>query len=55
MFFGSSYSVVKGITDRQMTHFNEKGWENICARITLPLTYELDQPRNLLSKIIKYK
>ncbi|KAK5980110.1 dTDP-D-glucose 4 6-dehydratase, partial [Trichostrongylus colubriformis] len=54
-FFGSSYSVVKGFTDRQMSHFNEKGWENINARITLPLTYELDQPRNLLSKIITYK
>ncbi|EYC37168.1 hypothetical protein Y032_0818g2516 [Ancylostoma ceylanicum] len=54
-FFGSSYSVVKGFTDRQMSHFNEKGWENINARITLPLTYELDQPRNLLSKIINYK
>ncbi|KHJ75955.1 hypothetical protein OESDEN_24426 [Oesophagostomum dentatum] len=38
-----------------MSHFNEKGWENINARITLPLTYELDQPRNLLSKIINYK
>ncbi|CAJ0606986.1 unnamed protein product [Cylicocyclus nassatus] len=54
-FFGSSYSVVKGFTDRQMSHFNEKGWENINARITLPLTYELNQPRNLLSKIINYK
>ncbi|KAK6732790.1 hypothetical protein RB195_016889 [Necator americanus] len=54
-FFGSSYSVVKGFTDRQMSYFNEKGWENINARITLPLSYELNQPRNLLSKIINYK
>ncbi|CAI4231713.1 unnamed protein product [Auanema sp. JU1783] len=54
-FFGSSYSVVKGGTDRQMKFFNQKGWESINARITLPLTYDLDQPRNLLSKIIKYK
>ncbi|VDM76103.1 unnamed protein product [Strongylus vulgaris] len=54
-FSGSSYSVVKGFTDRQMSYFNDKGWENINARITLPLTYELDQPRNLLSKIINYK
>lgn len=38
-----------------MTYFNEKGWENINARITLPLTFDLDQPRNLLSKIITYK
>uniref|UniRef100_A0A1I7XTB4 dTDP-D-glucose 4,6-dehydratase n=1 Tax=Heterorhabditis bacteriophora TaxID=37862 RepID=A0A1I7XTB4_HETBA len=54
-FFGSSYSVVKGFTDRQMSHFNDKGWENINARITLPLTYDLNQSRNLLSKIVGYK
>ncbi|KJH47013.1 putative dTDP-glucose 4,6-dehydratase [Dictyocaulus viviparus] len=54
-FFGSSYSVVKGFTDRQMSYFNEEGWETINARITLPLTFDLNQPRNLLSKIIHYK
>uniref|UniRef100_A0A0K0D3U6 NAD(P)-bd_dom domain-containing protein n=1 Tax=Angiostrongylus cantonensis TaxID=6313 RepID=A0A0K0D3U6_ANGCA len=54
-FFGSSYSVVKGFTDRQMSHFNQKGWETMNARITLPLTFDLSQPRNLLSKIINYK
>ncbi|CAI5442662.1 unnamed protein product [Caenorhabditis angaria] len=54
-FFGSAYSVVKGFTDRQMTHFNQKGWENLNVRITLPLSLDLQQPRNLLSKIINYK
>ncbi|WKX93936.1 hypothetical protein Q1695_011309 [Nippostrongylus brasiliensis] len=54
-FFGSSYSVVKGFTDRQMSYFNQKGWENINARITLPLTFDIDQPRNILTKIITYK
>uniref|UniRef100_A0A1I7TZ02 Epimerase domain-containing protein n=1 Tax=Caenorhabditis tropicalis TaxID=1561998 RepID=A0A1I7TZ02_9PELO len=54
-FFGSAYSVVKGFTDRQMNFFNQNGWENLNVRITLPLSFDLDQPRNLLSKIIKYK
>ncbi|PAV61785.1 hypothetical protein WR25_22398 [Diploscapter pachys] len=48
-FFGSSYSVVKGFTDRQ------KGWESINARITLPLSFDTTQPRNLLTKIVNYK
>ncbi|CAJ0963260.1 unnamed protein product, partial [Mesorhabditis belari] len=52
-FFGSSYSVVKGFTDRQMFQF--KDWENINARITLPLTYNMESGRNLLTKIINYK
>ncbi|CAO4364094.1 unnamed protein product [Caenorhabditis nigoni] len=54
-FFGSAYSVVKGFTDRQMNYFNQNGWENLNVRITLPLSLDLTQPRNLLSKIIKYK
>ncbi|CAD6190259.1 unnamed protein product [Caenorhabditis auriculariae] len=54
-FFGSAYSVVKGFTDRQMSYFNQKGWENLNVRITLPLSLDLNQPRNLLSKIINYK
>ncbi|KAF8360730.1 hypothetical protein PRIPAC_87653, partial [Pristionchus pacificus] len=52
-FFGSSYSVVKGYTDRQMEYYNR--WENINARITLPLTFDTTQPRNLLTKIVNYK
>lgn len=54
-FFGSAYSVVKGFTDRQMNYFNQKGWENLNVRITLPLSWDLQQPRNLLSKILNYR
>ncbi|KAI6217546.1 NAD(P)-bd-dom domain-containing protein [Aphelenchoides besseyi] len=51
-FFGNSYSVVKGFTDRMI---NALDWpELINARITLPLTFELDEERNLLTKILKY-
>ncbi|KAI6183680.1 NAD(P)-bd-dom domain-containing protein [Aphelenchoides bicaudatus] len=51
-FFGNSYSVVKGYTDRMV---NACDWpELINARITLPLNFELDEERNLLTKILKY-
>ncbi|KAK0393163.1 hypothetical protein QR680_000082 [Steinernema hermaphroditum] len=55
-FFGNSYSVVKGFTDRMMSqfYFGETS-EAINARITLPLNYNLDEDRNLLTKIINYK
>lgn len=52
-FFGNSYSVVKGFTDRMINEFD---WpELINARITLPVNFELDEERNLLTKILKYK
>uniref|UniRef100_A0A914W4T7 dTDP-D-glucose 4,6-dehydratase n=1 Tax=Plectus sambesii TaxID=2011161 RepID=A0A914W4T7_9BILA len=51
-YFGNSYSVVKGFTDRMMTHFGE--FEILNARITLPLNFELNEDRNLLAKIIQY-
>uniref|UniRef100_A0A0N5C646 dTDP-D-glucose 4,6-dehydratase n=1 Tax=Strongyloides papillosus TaxID=174720 RepID=A0A0N5C646_STREA len=51
-FFGNSYSVVKGFTDRMVGSY--KNSEIINARITLPLNFKLDEDRNLLSKIIKY-
>ena len=52
-FFGNSYSVVKGFTDRMLNHLTLT--EAINARITLPLNYELQEDRNLLSKIITYR
>ncbi|KAL3120693.1 hypothetical protein niasHT_007985 [Heterodera trifolii] len=52
-FFGNSYSVVKGFTDRMLNRLAFD--EVINARITLPLNYALDEERNLLAKITKYK
>uniref|UniRef100_A0A1I7ZJF2 dTDP-D-glucose 4,6-dehydratase n=1 Tax=Steinernema glaseri TaxID=37863 RepID=A0A1I7ZJF2_9BILA len=55
-FFGNSYSVVKGFTDRMMSQFYFGATsEAVNARITLPLNYNLDEDRNLLAKIINYK
>ena len=48
-FFGSSYSVVKGFTDRLM-HF----YPVLNLRIRMPINGE-DCPRNFISKIIRYK
>ncbi|KAI6218155.1 NAD(P)-bd-dom domain-containing protein [Aphelenchoides fujianensis] len=51
-FFGNSYSVVKGFTDRMA---NALDWpESLNARITLPLNFRLDDERNLLTKLLKY-
>ncbi|KAF7633520.1 Rhamnose biosynthetic enzyme 1 [Meloidogyne graminicola] len=52
-FFGNSYSVVKGFTDRMIKRLNFQDCLN--ARITLPLNFDLQSERNLLTKIIKYK
>jgi nucleoside-diphosphate-sugar epimerase len=49
-FFGSSYSAVKGITDRLMAE--EFGALNV--RIRMPISSE-DGPRNFISKIIAYQ
>ena len=48
-FFGSSYSIVKGFTDRLM-HF----YPVLNLRIRMPINGE-DCPRNFISKIIRYK
>lgn len=48
-YFGSSYSVVKGFTDRLMSMYPEV----LNLRIRMPLSQE-DHPRNLISKLVKY-
>jgi 3,5-epimerase/4-reductase len=50
-FFGSSYSIVKGYTDRLM-HLFDKNILNL--RIRMPITGE-ENPRNFITKIINYK
>jgi len=51
-FFGSSYSIVKGYTDRLMNKIFEKDVLNI--RIRMPITSEIN-PRNFITKITNYK
>lgn len=48
-FFGSSYSIVKGFTDRLMHRF-----KLLNLRIRMPITADLS-PRNFISKITKYQ
>lgn len=51
-FFGSSYSTVKGFTDRLM---NEEYADTVLnVRIRMPISSK-DGPRNFISKIIAYK
>lgn len=50
-FFGSSYSVVKGCTDRVM-HFFDNSVLNV--RIRMPITTE-PHPRNFITKIMSYQ
>jgi 3,5-epimerase/4-reductase len=50
-FFGSSYSVVKGYTDRLM-HLFEDSVLNI--RIRMPITGDMN-PRNFITKIVNYE
>ena len=50
-FFGSSYSIVKGFTDRLM-HLFDKNVLNL--RIRMPITGE-ENSRNFITKIINYK
>lgn len=49
-FFGSSYSIVKGYTDRLMHLFNNV----LNVRIRMPITADYN-PRNFITKILKYK
>ena len=51
-FFGSSYSTVKGFTDRLMAE--EFGATALNVRIRMPISWE-DGPRNFISKIIAYE
>lgn len=50
-FFGSSYSIVKGFTDRIM-HFFDNDVLNV--RIRMPITADCN-PRNFITKILTYK
>lgn len=51
-FFGSSYSIVKGYTDKLMHElFNE---DVLNIRIRMPITSEIN-PRNFITKITNYK
>jgi nucleoside-diphosphate-sugar epimerase len=50
-FFGSSYSVVKGFTDRLMHLHGQDGVLN--ARIRMPITADMS-PRNFVAKIASY-
>jgi hypothetical protein len=49
-FFGSSYSTVKGYTDRLMHLFSNV----LNVRIRMPITADYN-PRNFITKILKYK
>jgi 3,5-epimerase/4-reductase len=49
-FFGSSYSIVKGFTDRLMHMMDNV----LNIRIRMPITDE-DHPRNFISKIVSYE
>ena len=50
-FFGSSYSIVKGFTDRLMHLYNNTV---LNLRIRMPITGE-ENPRNFITKIVNYK
>jgi dTDP-4-dehydrorhamnose reductase len=51
-FFGSSYSIVKGYTDRIMHKLYNNSSLNV--RIRMPITDEVN-PRNFITKILNYK
>jgi 3,5-epimerase/4-reductase len=51
-FFGSSYSIVKGYTDRLMHNLYNDSTLNV--RIRMPITDEIN-PRNFITKIVNYK
>jgi dTDP-glucose 4,6-dehydratase len=50
-FFGSSYSIVKGFTDRLMHQFEENV---LNVRIRMPIT-DSHNPRNFITKITQYE
>ena len=49
-FFGSSYSIVKGYTDRFMKLFDKN---TLNLRIRMPIS-DIDHPRNFITKITSY-
>jgi 3,5-epimerase/4-reductase len=51
-FFGSSYSIAKGYTDRIMKHLFDKNVLNV--RIRMPITDEIHH-RNFITKIVNYE
>lgn len=51
-FYGSSYSVVKGFTDRLMKQLNN---DVLNVRIRMPITSEKDNVRNFIYKITHYE
>jgi nucleoside-diphosphate-sugar epimerase len=51
-FFGSSYSIVKGFTDKLMREIFSENTLNL--RIRMPITEQLN-PRNFITKITTYK
>ena len=51
-FFGSSYSVVKGFTDRLMKQFDDNV---LNVRIRMPITSEKNNVRNFIYKITHYE
>ena len=53
-FFGSSYSVVKGFTDRLMHLLEASGCKALNVRIRMPIVDEV-HPRNFITKITKYE
>jgi 3,5-epimerase/4-reductase len=50
-FFGSSYSIVKGFTDKIIKNFDNV----LNVRIRMPITDDINCNRNFINKIINYK
>jgi len=50
-FFGSSYSIVKGFTDKIIKKF----YNTLNVRIRMPITNDITSNRNFINKIINYK
>lgn len=53
-FFGSSYSVVKGFTDR-LFHMDHIFENTLNLRIRMPINEDLSSTRNFITKITNYK
>lgn len=50
-FFGSSYSICKGFTDRLMHEFSS---DVLNVRIRMPISDDLESPRNFIYKVLHY-
>ena len=53
-FFGSSYSIVKGFTDR-LFHLSDTFHNTLNLRIRMPINEDLSSMRNFISKITSYQ